>query len=182
MKQTSKNYSIEVLPLKANTYFLGEFIDSDTCYYIAKDNIKNEIVESFKNDLTTELTDKILRVSKNTRIEQIQVDDDKNLQTCFEFPTDSGKTFSISRSQFSYYNSMYIFKDVFVYPFEFLGNDGSSIIFNNSVDLENFVFSALSKHQEVYKNRYIIAVNSVNDVQVGQDIDNAINQIFSINY
>ena len=111
MNYNSTNYSIQIIPLLEGTYFLGELVSRNTNYYIAKDNINDIDIESYENSLTTEISNSILRIAKNIRIEQIQKEDDINLITAFEYPLDSGKTFNISRSQFSYYNSMIIFKD-----------------------------------------------------------------------
>ncbi len=55
MKYNSKNYSLDVNPLKAGTYFLGEYIHADTNYYIGFDSEKNITIESFENDLTDSL-------------------------------------------------------------------------------------------------------------------------------
>ncbi len=164
------------------TYFLGELVASDTNYYIAKDYINDIDIESYEDNLTTEISDNILRIAKNLRIEQIQKEDDINLITAFEYPLDSGNTFSISRSQFSYYNSMMIFKDSFTYPFEFLGNNGATLFFDNSTDVTNFVGSALVKHQEVYNNRYLVSVNEINEIVITTTLEDAIALVMNINY
>ena len=182
MNYSSTNYSIQIIPLLEGTYFLGEMVAKNTNYYIAKDYINDNDIESYEDNLTVEISDSILRIAKNLRIEQIQKEDDINLITAFEYPLDSGKTFSISRSQFSYYNSMMIFKDNFTYPFEFLGNDGATLFFENSTDVTNFVGSALAKHQQVYKNRYLIKVNQVNSVEKTNPLRTSIEEIMNITY
>lgn len=182
MKYNSKNYSLDINPLKAGTYFLGQYISSDTCYYIGYDDLNNTTIESFEDDLTDPLKDDFLKLSKNLKSELIQEEDDINLKTAFEYPVDSGDTYSISRATFSYYNSMMIFKDSFSYPFEYVGNDGSKIFFASAEDLTTFVGSALSKHQEIYKNRYLVAINAVNDIAITTTLMNAITQIMDINY
>ena len=182
MNYSSTNYSIQIIPLLEGTYFLGEMVAKNTNYYIAKDYINDNDIESYEDNLTTEISDSILRIAKNLRIEQIQKEDDINLITAFEYPSDSGKTFSISRSQFSYYNSMMIFKDSFTYPFEFLGNNGATLFFENSTDVSSFVGSALAKHQQVYKNRYLIKVNQVNEVVITKTLEDAIVVVMSVNY
>lgn len=164
------------------TYFLGELVSRNTNYYIAKDYINDIDIESYEDSLTTEISDNILRIAKNLRIEQIQKEDDINLITAFEYPLDSGNTFSISRSQFSYYNSMMIFKDSFTYPFEFLGNNGATLFFENSTDVTNFVGSALAKHQEVYNNRYLVSVNEINEIVITKTLEGAITSVMNINY
>lgn len=182
MNYSSTNYSIQIIPLLEGTYFLGELVSRNTNYYIAKDYINDIDIESYEDSLTTEISDNILRIAKNLRIEQIQKEDDINLITAFEYPLDSGKTFSISRSQFSYYNSMMIFKDNFTYPFEFLGNNGATLFFDNSTDVTNFVGSALTKHQEVYNNRYLVSVNAINEIVITRTLEDAITSVMNINY
>ena len=182
MKYTSDNYEVETILLSSGSYFLGQYIDTDTCYYIARDNVKDVIVSAFKDDLTPKIESDILRISKNLKSEQIQQEDDINLMYCFEYPTDSGQTFSIARKQFAYYNSLMLFKSSFVYPFEFLGNDGATTTFQDVTDVETFVGSALTKHQDVYTNRYIVAINSVNSVTITTTIDDAIVTIMSVIY
>ncbi len=182
MKYTSNNYEVETVFLLADSYFLGQYINTDTTYYISRDNLKNSIISAFKDDLTEEIKSEILRTTKNLKTELIQQEDEKNLKTCFEYPTDSGQTFPISRGQFSYYNSIFLFKDSFTFPFEFLGNDGAKITFNNTSDIDIFIGSALSKHQEVYKNRYIVAINAVNNIEITTTIDAAILEIMQIIY
>ncbi len=182
MRNYSKNYSLEILNLQKNTYFLGKFISGNTRYFIAEDNINSQKFESFENDLTSELETNILRVSKNCRIEQIQEEDDIFLLSCFEYPGGSNKTFSINRSSFSYYNSMYLFKESFSYPFEFLGNDGAICEFQSTTGLTNFITSALTRHQQVYNSKYLTSVNSVNDVTVTTNLYNAVTSVFNIEY
>lgn len=182
MNYNSKNYSVQIIPLIEGTYFLGQVVFSNTNYYIGKDYIRDIDIESYEDSLTPEISNNILRIAKNLRIEQIQVEDDKNLMTAFEYPIDSGNTFSISRSQFSYYNSMMLFKDNFTYPFEFLGNDGSSVVFQNSTDITTFVGAALVKHQDIYNNRYLIAVNAINQVVITTTLQDAITEVMNINY
>jgi hypothetical protein len=182
MNYNSTHYSIQIIPLIEGTYFLGEIVSRNTNYYIAKDYINDIDIESYEDNLTVEISNSILRITKNLRIEQIQKEDDINLITAFEYPLDSGKTFSISRSQFSYYNSMMIFKDNFTYPFEFLGNDGATLFFENSTDVTNFVASALAKHQEIYNTRYLVAVNQINSITVDSSLETAINNVLNINY
>lgn len=182
MDYSSTNYSIQIIALLEGTYFLGELVTRDTNYYIAKDYINNIDIESYEDSLTTEISDNILRIAKNLRIEQIQQEDDINLITAFEYPLNSGNTFSISRSQFSYYNSMMIFKDNFTYPFEFLGNNGATLFFENSTDVTNFVGSALAKHQEVYNNRYLISVNAINEIAITTKLKDAITSVMNIKY
>ena len=182
MNYSSENYSIQIIPLLEGTYFLGELVARNTNYYIAKDYINDTAIESYEDNLTAEISNSILRIAKNLRIEQIQKEDDINLITAFEYPLDSGKTFSISRSQFSYYNSMMIFKDSFTYPFEFLGNNGATLFFENSTDVTNFVGSALAKHQEVYNNRYLVSVNEINEIVITRTLEDAITSVMNINY
>jgi len=182
MNYSSENYSIQIIPLLEGTYFLGELVSKNTNYYIAKDYINETDIESYENSLTTETSDSILRIAKNLRIEQIQKEDDIHLITVFEYPLDSGNTFSISRSQFSYYNSMMIFKDNFTYPFEFLGNNGATLFFENSTDVTNFVGAALAKHQEVYNNRYLVSVNAINEIVITKTLEGAITSVMNINY
>ena len=100
----------------------------------------------------------------------------------FDFPVDSGNMFNISRSQFSYYNSMMIFKDSFTYPFEFLGNSGSVVFFQNSTDVATFVGAALTKHQEIYNNRYLVSVNTINEVEITTTLQDAIISIMNVDY
>ena len=182
MNYNSENYSIQIIPLIEGTYFLGEMVTKDTNYYIAKDYINNTNIESYEDSLTTDISNSILQVTKNLRIEQIQKEDDKNLINVFEYPLDSGNTFNISRTQFSYYNSMMIFKDNFTYPFEFLGNNGTVLFFENSTDVTNFVGSALVKHQEVYNNRYLISINAINEITITITLKDAIIAVMSIEY
>ena len=182
MNYNSENYSIQIIPLIEGTYFLGEMVTKDTNYYIAKDYINNTNIESYEDSLTTDISNSILQVTKNLRIEQIQKEDDKNLINVFEYPLDSGNTFNISRTQFSYYNSMMIFKDNFTYPFEFLGNNGTVLFFENSTDVTNFVGSALVKHQEVYNNRYLISINAINEITITITLKDAIIAVISIEY
>ena len=182
MKYNSTNYAVEIIHLKAGTYFLGEYVPADTCYYIAKDNIQLTITESYEDNLTPELSETILRVAKNLRIEEVQQEDDINLITAFEYPASSGDTYSIARSQFSYYNSMVLFKDSFTYPFEFLGNNGATIFFNTSTDVTTFVGAALVKHQEIYNTRYLISVNAINQVTITTTLQDAITEVMNINY
>ena len=182
MNYSSTNYSIQIIPLLEGTYFLGEMVAKNTNYYIAKDYINDNDIESYEDNLTTEISDSILRIAKNLRIEQIQKEDDINLITAFEYPLDSGNTFSISRSQFSYYNSMMIFKDSFTYPFEFLGNNGATLFFENSTDVSSFVGSALAKHQQVYKNRYLLSVNKINEIAITKTLKDAITSVMNIIY
>lgn len=182
MDSNSKNYSIQVIPLIEGTYFLGNMVTSNTNYYIAKDFVKDNFIESYENDLTSQISNDILRITKNLRIEQIQVEDDKNLMTAFEYPEGTGLTYSISRSQFSYYNSMMIFKDSFTYPFEFLGNDGASINFIDATGLASFIGLALQKHQEIYNTRYLVAVNQINSITVDSSLETAMNNVLNINY
>jgi len=182
MREYSKNYSLQILNLQKNTYFLGKFISGSTKYFIAENNISKEKFESFENDLTSELEASILRVAKNCRIEQIQEEDDVFLSSCFEYPGGSNKTFSINRNSFSYYNSMYLFKESFSYPFEFLGNDGSICEFQSTTGLTNFITSALTKHQQVYNSKYLTSINSVNAVTVTTNLYNAVTSVFDIQY
>lgn len=182
MNYNSTNYSIQIIPLLEGTYFLGEMVAKSTNYYIAKDYINDTTIESYEDSLTTEISNSILRITKNLRIEQIQKEDDINLITVFEYPLDSGKTFSVARSQFSYYNSMMIFKDSFTYPFEFLGNDGATLFFENSTDVTSFVGSALAKHQEVYNSRYLVSVNAINSIDITTTLKDAIVAVMSIVY
>jgi V8-like Glu-specific endopeptidase len=182
MNYNSENYSVQIIPLIEGTYFLGEMVTKDTNYYIAKDYINNTNIESYEDSLTTDISNSILQVTKNLRIEQIQKEDDKNLINVFEYPLDSGNTFNISRTQFSYYNSMMIFKDNFTYPFEFLGNNGTVLFFENSTDVTNFVGSALVKHQEVYNNRYLISINAINEITITITLKDAIIAVMSIEY
>lgn len=182
MDYNSKNYSVQIIPLKSGTYFLGNMILMDTNYYIAKDYIKDNFIESYETNLTSQISNSILRIAKNLRIEQIQVEDDKNLMTAFEYPEGTGLTYSISRSQFSYYNSMMIFKDSFSYPFEFLGNDGASINFVDATGLASFIGLALQKHQEIYNTKYLVAVNQINSITVDSSLETAINNVLNINY
>lgn len=182
MNQNSKNYRVEIVNLKSNTYFLGQFITGDTFYYIAEDNIKKEKYESFENQLNTSLEESILRIAKNCKIEQIQAEDDLFLLSCFEYPGGSNKTFSINRNTFSYYNSMYIFRDSFNYPFEFLGNDGAVCEFQSTTGLTNFISSALTRHQEVYNSKYLVSINSVNSVNIDTTLYNSLKSVFNINY
>jgi hypothetical protein len=169
MNYNSKNYSVQIIPLIEGTYFLGQVVFSNTNYYIGKDYIRDIDIESYEDSLTPEISNNILRIAKN-------------LMTAFEYPVDSGNTFSISRSQFSYYNSMMLFKDNFTYPFEFLGNDGSSVVFQNSTDITTFVGAALVKHQDIYNNRYLIAVNAINQVVITTTLQDAITEVMNINY
>ena len=182
MNYNSTNYSVQIIPLLEGAYFLGEMVISNTNYYISKDYINNIDIESYENNLTNEISDNILRISKNLRIEQIQKEDDRNLINVFDFPVDSGNTFNISRSQFSYYNSMMIFKDSFTYPFEFLGNSGSVVFFQNSTDVATFVGAALTKHQEIYNNRYLVSVNTINEVEITTTLQDAIISIMNVDY
>ena len=182
MNYNSINYSVQIIPLLEGAYFLGQMVVSNTNYYIAKDYINNIDIESYEDNLNTEISNNILRIAKNLRIEQIQKEDDINLITAFEYPVDSGNTFSISRSQFSYYNSMILFKDSFTYPFEFLGNDGSIVFFENSTDITTFVGAALTKHQEIYNNRFLVAVNTINEVEITTTLKDAIVVVMSIEY
>lgn len=182
MNYNSANYSVQIIPLLEGTFFLGQMVVSNTNYYTAKDYINDIDIESYEDNLTTEISNNILRIVKNLRIEQIQKKDDINLITAFEYPLDSGKTFSISRSQFSYYNSMMIFKDNFTYPFEFLGNNGATLFFENSTDVINFVGAALAKHQEVYNNRYLVSVNAINETVITTTLKDAIVVVMSIEY
>ena len=182
MNYNSTNYSVQIIPLLEGAYFLGEMVISNTNYYISKDYINSIDIESYEDNLTNEISDNILRISKNLRIEQIQKEDDRNLITAFEYPADSGNTFSISRSQFSYYNSMMIFKDSFTYPFEFLGNNGSVVFFQNPTDVITFVGAALTKHQEIYNNRYLVSVNNINEVEITTTLQDAIILIMNVDY
>ena len=182
MNYISTHYSVDISFLKAGTYFLGTLINTDTYYYIAKDDMKSIIVESYEDALVPEISEQILRIAKNLKIENLQKEDDINLKTCFEYPADSDKTFSISRSQFSYYNSLYIFRHGFTYPFEYLGNEGEKVVFTTVTDLENFVNSALVKHQDVYNNRYLIKVNQVNSVVENNPLRTSIEEIMNITY
>lgn len=182
MNYNSSNYSVQVILLKEGTYFLGQVVFSDTYFYLATDNIKGVNIESYEDDLTPELSAEFLRIAKNLRIEQIQKEDDINLITAFSYPVGSGYTYSIARSQFSYYNSMILFKDNFSYPFEYVGNDGASVIFENSVDIDTFVGAALTKHQEIYNNRYLVSVNAINQVTIITTLKDAITEVMNINY
>lgn len=182
MNYSSTNYSIQIIPLLEGAYFLGALVSENTNYYMAKDYINDIDIESYEDSLTTEISNSILRIAKNLRIEQIQKEDDINLITVFEYPLDSGKTFNISRSQFSYYNSMMIFKDSFTYPFEFLGNNGATLFFQNSTDVTNFVGSALTKHQEVYNNRYLVSVNTINEITITTTLKDSIVAVMSVDY
>jgi len=182
MNYSSTNYSIQIIPLIEGTYFLGEMVTKNTNYYIAKNYINDISIESYEDNLTTEVSDNILRIAKNLRIEQIQKEDNTYLITAFEYPLDSGNTFNISRTQFSYYNSMMIFKDNFTYPFEFLGNNGATLFFENSTDVINFVGAALAKHQEVYNNRYLVSVNAINEIVITTTLKDAIVVVMSIEY
>jgi hypothetical protein len=182
MKFNSKSYSLDINPLKAGTYFVGEYISADTFYYIGFDKAKDTTIESFENDLTDDLKADFLRMAKNLKIELIQEEDDINLKTVFEYPVDSGDTYSVSRSTFAYYDSLILFKDSFEYPFEFVGNDGAKVLFSSADEVASFVGAALSKHQEVYKSRFLIAVNSVNDVVITTTLQSAILLIMNINY
>jgi hypothetical protein len=182
MNYSSTNYSIQIIPLIEGTYFLGEIVAKNTNYYIAKDYINDTDIESYEDSLTTEISDNILRIAKNLRIEQIQKEDDINLITAFEYPSNSGNTFNIARSQFSYYNSMMIFKDNFTYPFEFLGNNGATLFFEGSTDVASFVGAALTKHQEVYNNKYLVSVNAINQITVTTTLKDAITSVMNIIY
>lgn len=182
MEFNSKNYSVEIVTLKAGTYFLGTEVLSDTYYYIAKDFKNQSIVESYESNLDSTISNQILRIAKNLKIENLQVDDDLNLETCFEYPEASGNTYSISRNQFSYFNSLYLFKNSFSYPFEYLGNEGVKLILNNSTDLDTFVNSALTKHQEVYKNRYLVKVNEVNEETITVSLKASVINIMNVTY
>jgi hypothetical protein len=77
---------------------------------------------------------------------------------------------------------MMIFKDNFTYPFEFLGNNGATLFFDNSTDVTNFVGSALTKHQEVYNNRYLVSVNAINGIVITRTLEDAITSVMNINY
>ena len=182
MNYSSTNYSIQIIPLLEGTYFLGEMVAKNANYYIAKDYINDNDIESYEDNLTVEISDSILRIAKNLRIEQIQKEDDINLTNAFEYPLDLGNTFNISRTQFSYYNSMMIFKDSFTYPFEFLGNNGATLFFENSTDVSSFVGSALAKHQQVYNNRYLLSVNAINEVAITTTLQDAVISVMTINY
>lgn len=182
MEYISKNYNITILNLQKNTYFLGKYLIENTKFFIGVDDIKENRYESFENDLTTNVEESILRISKNCKIELIQKEDERNLTTVFEYPVSSNNTYPINRTSFPYYNSMLLFKDSFNYPFEFIGNDGASITFIDSTELTNFIQSALTKHQEIYSNRYLSAINSVNEVTITTTLENAINNVFSIIY
>lgn len=182
MNYNSINYSVQIIPLLEGAFFLGQMVVNNTNYYIAKDYINDIDIGSYEDSLTTKISDSILRIAKNLRIEQIQKEDDRNLISAFEYPLDSGNTFSIARSQFSYYNSMMIFKDSFTYPFEFLGNNGSVLFIQNSTDVATFVGAALTKHQEIYNNRYLVSVNTINEVEITATLQDAITAVMNINY
>lgn len=182
MNYNSINYSVQIIPLLEGAYFLGQMVVSNTNYYIAKDYINNIDIESYEDNLTTEISNNILRIAKNLRIGQIQKEDDINLVTAFEYPANSGNTFSISRVRFSYYNSMVLFKDSLTYPFEFLGNNGSTVFFQNSTDITTFVGAALVKHQEIYNNRYLVAVNTINQIEITTTLQDAITLVMNTNY
>lgn len=182
MNYNSTNYSVQIIPLLEGAYFLGQMVVSNTNYYIAKDYINNIDIESYEDNLNTEISNNILRIAKNLRIEQIQKEDDRNLINVFDFPVDSGNTFNISRSQFSYYNSMILFKDSFTYPFEFLGNNGSLVLFQNPTDVSTFVGAALTKHQEIYNNRYLVSVNTINNIEITTTLQDAIISIMNVDY
>ncbi len=182
MKYNSKNYSLDVNPLKAGTYFLGQYITADTNYYIGYDNLKNKTIESFQDDLTDPLKNEFLRLAKNLKSELIQEEDDINLITVFEYPVGSGDTYSVSRSTFAYYDSMILFKDSFEYPFEYVGNDGAKILFSGADEVVNFVSAALVKHQEIYKNRYLVAINAVNAVLIVTSLADAISEVMAVIY
>ncbi len=77
---------------------------------------------------------------------------------------------------------MLIFKDTFTYPFEFLGNNGATLFFDNSTDVTNFVGSALVKHQEVYNNRYLVSVNTINATIITTTLKDAIVVVMSVEY
>jgi len=182
MEEQSTNYVIKIIFLKSNTYFIGKYITTNTKYFIALDNLKETRYESFENDLTTELKNNILRISKNCKIELLQEDDEKYLKNIFEYPSSSGDFYPINRSSFPYYNSMELFKNEFTYPFQYLGNNGSILTFNNSTDLTNFITSGMTKHQQIYSTKYLPAINSVNSVTITSTLESAINNIFIINY
>ena len=77
---------------------------------------------------------------------------------------------------------MIIFKDSFTYPFEFLGNNGATLFFENSTDVTNFVGSALAKHQDVYKSRYLVSVNSINSIDITTTLKDSIVAVMSVEY
>ncbi len=182
MKYNSKNYSLDINPLKAGSYFLGEYISADTSYYIGFDSQRDITIESFESALTDELKADFLRLAKNLKCELIQEEDDINLKTVFEYPADSGETYSVSRSTFAYYDSMILFKDSFEYPFEYVGNDGAKILFSSADEVVTFVSAALVKHQEIYKTKYLVAVNAVNDVLITTTLADAISEVMAVIY
>jgi hypothetical protein len=182
MEYYSNNYSIKIININIDTYFLGKYITGDTKYFIAVDNLKDIRYESFDDNLTTELENNILRISKNCKIELIQGEDEKYLTNIFEYPSSSGDFYPINRSSFPYYNSMELFKNEFTYPFQYLGNNGSIVTFNNSTDLTNFITSGMTKHQQIYTTKYLPSINSINSVSITTTLENAINNIFIINY
>lgn len=182
MEYFSKNYSIKIINLNNNTYFLGKYITSNTKYFIAVDNLNDNRYESFEDNLTTELENNILRISKNCKIELTQEEDEKYLTNIFEYPYSSGNYYPINRSSFPYYNSMELFKNEFTYPFQYLGNNGSIITFNNSTDLTNFITSGMTKHQQIYSTKYLPVINSINSVSITTTLEDAINNIFMIQY
>ena len=69
MEYISKNYNITILNLQKNTYFLGKYLIENTKFFIGVDDIKEIRYESFENDLTTNVEESILRISKNCKIE-----------------------------------------------------------------------------------------------------------------
>ena len=182
MKYNSKNYSLDINLLKAGTYFLGEYIAEDTSYYIGLDDQRDTTIESFESALTDELKADFLKLAKNLKCELIQEEDDINLKTVFEYPLDSGDTYSVSRSTFAYYDSMILFKDSFEYPFEYVGNDGAKILFSSADEVVNFVSAALIKHQEIYKTKYLVAINAVNDVLITTTLADAISEVMAVIY
>ena len=65
MKINSGHYYLNVVTLKAGTFFLGAAVNEDQNYIITEDSVNEVKTEGYENILTTEQQESILRCVKN---------------------------------------------------------------------------------------------------------------------
>lgn len=167
--------------LLAGQYFDGVLLLANDIFYVAElDDIS---IRKRKSLMTAQEEADVLEIAKNIHRVEINEAHNLNLKTVFNYPALSGSTFDISNSKIQNYNSLQLYKTVFVYPYTFLGNNGVKVIFANSLDLDSFHGAAFLEYNTVQATRFTPAMDSIDLITLaGTTLELAIDALLAIVY
>ncbi len=168
--------------ITSGSYFNGSLISQDDVLIIAEDEINQISIRKLLSLLSTSEIDQVLSIAKSVRIQEINIENQNNLKTAFEYPANSGNIFSITNQKGLEISALNDLKNILSYPYTYSGLGTSYVTFQSSSEIESFFQSAFLVFNQIQQIRYIQAITSVRDISITSDLMTAISDVFNIQY